>query len=193
MRNIIKANLNETLIIIISFFLYFVGILYSDKTGFYSREFMSSGGDDFDIFIGTTYLNLYGIIFGIINLLINLRFMKYKNKIINISYIIYLTIFVMQLFTLLLVNMDTSLLIVFSTFDLFSIWIIVYFFGTIIIISSKILIKRSIVTFEYIELKIIYKISIIIGFPVFYIITWWSIMLSANKYLIQIIKTIIIQ
>jgi hypothetical protein len=192
MRNIIKAYFNEILIIIISFFLFFIGILYSDDPGFYSREFMSSGGDDFDLFIGTTWLNLYGIIFGMINLIVNIILLKYKNKIINISYIIYMTIFVIQLFVLFLVNLDTSLLYVFFTFDLFSIWIIIYIFGTLIIVCSMNLIKHSVISFEYIELKIIYNILIIIGFILFLAIIW-SIIWLFNNYLIQIIKTIIIQ
>jgi hypothetical protein len=179
-RNIIKAYSNEILIIIISFFLYFIGILYSDDPGFYSRELMSSGGDDFFLFIGATRLNLYGIIFGIINLIVNVMLLKYKNKIINVSYIIYMTIFFNQLFVLFLVNLDTSLLYVFFTFDLFSIWIIIYVFGTLIIVCSMRLIKHSVISFEYVKLKFIHNILIIVGFILFLVTIWLF-----NNYLIQ--------
>lgn len=162
MKYFIKAYFNEMLIIIISFFLYFIGILYSNDIGFYSREFMSSGGDDFDIFISMTKINLIGIIFGILNLIINLVLLKLKNKIINISYIIYITLFIIQLFTLFLINLDTSLLFVFFTFDLFSIWFLLYIFGTSAIILSNIMIKKLIVNIDIINLNIIHKIIIII-------------------------------
>jgi len=68
----IKLFLLEIVIIAISFILFFIGVLYSDDSGFYSRELLSSGSDDFYLFIGLTKLNIYGIIFGITNIIANL-------------------------------------------------------------------------------------------------------------------------
>ena len=142
MKFVLKTFFNETFIIIISFLLYIIGILYSNDPGFYSRELLSSGGDDFYIFIGMTRINIFGIIFGSINLIINIFLVKHQNKVINISFIIYIEIFIMQLISLLLINLDTSLVYVFFTFDLFSLWFSIYIIGTIILILSKKLIKN---------------------------------------------------
>ena len=101
MKIVLKALFNDVLVIIVSFFLYFIGVLYSDDLGFYSRELLSSGSDDFSIFIGMTGINIFGVIFGSINLVINIFLIKYKNKVINISYIIYLILFIIQFLTLL--------------------------------------------------------------------------------------------
>jgi hypothetical protein len=170
MKIVFKAFFNDVLVIIVSFLLYFIGVLYSDDLGFYSRELLSSGGDDFDIFIGMTGINIFGIIFGSINLVINIFLIKYKNKVLNISYIIYLILFIIQLLILLLINLDTSLVFVFFTFDLFSMWFIVYIVGTFMVILSIRLIKKSDISIKIIELNIIHKLLIIVGFIVFLVL-----------------------
>ena len=162
MKYFIKAHLNEFLIIIISFLMYFIGVLYSNDVGFYSREFMSSGSNDFDLFIAMTGSNIAGIIFGVLNFILNIVLLKNKNKIINVAFIVYLNIFIYQLFYLFLINLDTSLFFVFFTFDLFSIWFLIYFFGTLSIIASKIIIKKLILNYEIIKIKVLYKIIIVI-------------------------------
>jgi hypothetical protein len=173
MKADIKAFFNEVFIIIISFLLFFIGILYSDDTGFYSRELLSNGSEDFGFFIGMTKLNIFGIIFGSINVIVNIILLKLKNKIVNVSYIIYMTIFIMQLLVLFLLNLDTDLVHVFFTFDLFSLWFSIYIYGTFILILFTKLIRNSNVSFEYIKLKIIHKIIIIIGFIVFLALLWF--------------------
>ena len=168
MKNIIKLFFNETFIIIISFLLYFIGILYSNDSGFYSRELLSSGSDDFDIFIGMTKINIFGIIFGLANLILNIILLKYRKKIINISYIIYKVLFTIQFVILCFINMDTSLVYVFFTFDLFSLWFSIYIIGIFILIISLKIIKKMDTNKIFIEIKNIYKILIIIGFIIFH-------------------------
>jgi len=119
-----------------------------------------------------TKLNIFGIIFGSLNAIINIILLKLKNKIINVSYIIYMTIFIMQLLGLFLLNLDTDLVEVFFTFDLFSLWFSIYLLGTFILILFTILIRNSNVSFEYIELNIFYKIIIIIGFIILLTLLW---------------------
>jgi hypothetical protein len=188
MKFVLKTFFNETFIIIISFLLYIIGILYSNDPGFYSRELLSSGGDDFYIFIGMTKINIFGIIFGSINLIINIFLVKHQNKVINISFIIYIEIFIMQLISLLLINLDTSLVYVFFTFDLFSLWFSIYIIGTIILILSKKLIKNINSDIHFIEIKIIHKIFIISGF-----IILLFLLLFINTYLIKFMKPVSIE
>jgi hypothetical protein len=163
MKRLIKAFLNQFLIVFISFFLFYIGMLYSDDIGFYSRELLSSGSDDFGIFIGTTFLNFLGLIFGILNIIYNIIELKIRRKIINFSYTIYIIIFVSQLFLIFLINLDTDLFYVFNTFDLFSVWILVFIFGTLTIIISMKILKKIVVDFEYIDFKLINRILLIIG------------------------------
>jgi len=167
--NVLKTHLIELIVIIISSLLYIIGILYSNDQGFYSREYLSSGGDDFDIFISSTKIFFIGIISGFLNLILNIILLKYKNKSINISNIIYLTIFFIQLFFLFLINLDTELIFEFIKFDLFSIWIIIYFIGTLFLLFFMLYFKKYIVNIEYIKIKVIYKILIIISFSLVYI------------------------
>jgi len=188
MKFVLKTFFNETFIIIISFLLYIIGILYSNDPGFYSRELLSSGGDDFYIFIGMTRINIFGIIFGSINLIINIFLVKHQNKVINISFIIYIEIFIMQLISLLLINLDTSLVYVFFTFDLFSLWFSIYIIGTIILVLSKKLIKNINSDIHFIEIKIIHKIFIISGF-----IILLFLLLFINTYLIKFMKPVSIE
>jgi hypothetical protein len=102
MKSIVKAFLNDTLVIVFSFLLYSIGVLYSNDPGFYSRELLSSGGDDFLFFIGTTHINIIGIIFGLMSLIINIILLRLKNKILNVSHIFYKMIFIIQLLNLVL-------------------------------------------------------------------------------------------
>jgi hypothetical protein len=170
----IIAKLNpffsEIVVILFSFALFFLGILYSDDPGFYSRELMSSNSDDFDLFIVLTQLNLLGFICGIINLLINIFLLKKKNKVIYVSQLVYGTIFFIQLFFLFSINLDTSLKHVFFTFDLFSIWVFVFFIGIASVIFVSIAMSKTANKVTIIKLNFNQKRFVIFGFIVCLII-----------------------
>ncbi|MCL2230863.1 MAG: hypothetical protein FWC01_07175 [Treponema sp.] len=163
------------IIITISFILFFIGVLYSDDPGFYSRELLSGGSDDFYLFIGLTKLNIYGIIFGIANIIVNLILHKKYNKIIHFSSIIYIIIFINQLIGLILINYDTDLLYVFSSFDLFSLWFIFYILGITSTIYTEQVIKKSDKNAECIKINILFKLLIIVIFIGVVILTWKNI------------------
>ena len=172
MKDIFKAIFIEILIIVFSFILIIIGVLYSDDSGFDSREWMSSGGDDFDLFIGLTHLNIYGIIFGFINVVINIILLNKYKKVIYISFIIYKTIFFIQLIVLFLIHLDTDLIYEYFKFDLYSLWFSIYIFGILVITLSKYFIENFSINIKFIKIGIYFKILIIILFICIIIFTW---------------------
>ena len=165
-KNIFKAFFIDLIIIIISLLLYYIGVLYSDDySGFHTLELLSSGGyDDFQLFMFITFINIFGFLFGIVALVINIILYTSKYKIVNISSCIYQIIFLIQFLLLMLLNTSTSLITQYLIGDLFSLWLTIYIMGIIIVVVSPRLIKKAGINFEYNNLKWFYKIIIALIF-----------------------------
>ena len=139
--------LNEITIISISLLLIIITKIYSNEPGiivsidnsgvvdWYSTDYMSSGGDDFDIFIGWSI-----IIICIINIIINMLGKNIK----HFSYFFYMVLFIFQCFILFLINLDVDLINAMLLGDKYLIiWTIIFILGFIIINIYKIIDKKS--------------------------------------------------
>lgn len=172
MKYFTKVFSNELLIMFFSLLLFLIGVLYSDDPGFYTRENLSSGGDDFDLFIGLTALSMLVFIFALLNLLANVFLLKTRKKIVRLSHHAFITICIIQLMGLCLIALDTSLMIVFFTFDLFSVWVLMYSIGIIIIFINIFLTRKIENEFTIIKVKWFQKILIVITFIIFLSLLW---------------------
>jgi magnesium-transporting ATPase (P-type) len=143
-KNLFRKYLNEILLLII------IGYLYSKEPGFiieidkngilhYSTELMSSGSNDFDIFIGWNYItNILIILTCIINIITNI-FTKKKR---HYYYIAYLIIFMLQGLIIFSINLDISIMDSVEYGDKYVLkWLLIYIIGFIIININRIIIK----------------------------------------------------
>ena len=145
-----KKYLNEILLLGFSIILILIGIRYSQEPGFiiennnsniyYSTQLMSSGGDDFDIFIRFNFiLNIFIGLISIINIILNTFEIKEK----HFSYYFYLIKFSLQLFILFLINLDNPLLLIIVNKDkYFTLWLTFFIIEFAIININKLILKK---------------------------------------------------
>ena len=145
--------LNEMIIIVISLLSIIILRIYSnehgiivsvDNTGkidWYSTDYMSSGGDDFILFIGWNIIfNILLIIICILNLIINISGKNIK----HFSYYIYIIIIIFQCFLLFLINLDINIINAMLLGDKYMIiWILIFGVGFIIVNINHILNRKS--------------------------------------------------
>ena len=145
--------LNEIIILSISLLLIIILINYSNEPGiivsvdntskidWYSTEYMSSGGDDFNLFIGWNIIfNILLIIICVLNIIINI----FGKNIKHFSYYIYITIFIFQCFLLFLINLDINIINAMLLGDKYMIiWILIFGMGFLIVNINYILNRKS--------------------------------------------------
>jgi len=160
-NNFMKKYSNEILLLGFSVILILILSRYSQEPGFilennngdiyYSTQLMSSGGDDFDVFIGwNLILNIFIGFISIINIIINI----FEKKERHFSYVIYFISFLLLGLLLFSINLDIPFVLIIVNKDkYFILWLIFFAIEFIIININRIIIKKIINVMDIILLK----------------------------------------